>query len=467
MPALSRVANTLRASQVIVSVLWLGLLFGLLGAPAAYAVPNPTITGPIPAPALPGDPSHNYPFLATILIPPVSDYIEQEFFMEGTANRYSTSCAVLACPPELSLSRGTVVSSGNPYKVRMVVRRPSDPSKFNGRVIVEWLNVTNNFELDVQWYRASEYFIRQGYAYVGVGPQRAGIHEAPNGLRAWSPSRYGTLDVTVGGTVTDNSLKWDIFSQAGQAIAKPVGVDPLGSLPGPRLLIATGDSQSSGNLATYLNAVHPLDPIYSGFVLGGPIGIPIRSDVGVKVFKVISEWELVVFEAAIRQPDTAQYVAWEVAGSSHSDYHNFVVNSPVRLRDVGTPGILPDATNCIDPARSRVHLYLVHQAAYDRMARWLLRGKQPPRCLSRSRLISPSRRTRPGLFVTASASRSEASVSRMSRCPSRSTTAGTPAVGRRPRTRLANRPGHTSHSTIPRWTPCTRRTETMLSRWSR
>lgn len=343
--------------------------------------PSTTVVGPIAAAAAPGDPSHNYPFLATTLFPAGSGYVEQEFFLQGTATRYSGICNSAGCIGDQTsfTNTPTVVSTGNPYKIRMIVRRPSDPAKFNGKVIVEWQNVTNNWELDVQWYRAAEYFIRNGYAWVGVGPQAAGINGTPNGLRAWNVSRYGSLDVTVGGTITDDSLKWDIFSQAGKAIASPGGVDPLGGLPGQRVLIATGDSQSSANLAAYINSVHQLDPIYPGFVLGGPLGIPIRGDAKTKVLKVASEYDVLYGgEARNRQPDSANLVTWEVAGASHSDYHNFVVNSPVRFRDVRVTGILPDTTNCVDPARSRTHLYLVYHAAYDAMARWITTGQRPP-----------------------------------------------------------------------------------------
>jgi hypothetical protein len=360
---------------MIRALLAAALLLGL--ARGASAIQDGTVTGPVPATAAPGDASRDYPFLATILFPPNAGYVEEEFFLEGTANRYSTACPVTLCTPEASNEPARVVSSGHPYRIRLVVRRPADPARFNGRVIVEWQNVTNNWELDVQWYRAAEYFIREGYAWVGVGPQRAGVHGTPNGLRAWNPRRYGTLDVTAGGTITDDSLKWDIFSQAGQAIARPRGVDPLGGLPAARTLIATGDSQSSVNLATYANAMHPLDPVYAAFVLGGPIAIPIREDVRQPVFKIISEWDLIRSEARIRRPDTDRYVAWEIAGSSHSDYHNFVVNSPVRFRDVGVRGITPDTANCQEPARSRVRLHLVTQAAYHWTARWL-RGERPP-----------------------------------------------------------------------------------------
>ena len=183
-------------------------------------VPNPTLSGPIAASAPAGDASRNYPFLATILFPNGSGYVEEEFFVEGTAKRYSGTCTTAGCLDTTARTARTptLVSSDNPYRMRMVVRRPSESSRFNGKVIVEWFNVTNNWELDVQWYRSAEYFMRRGYAYVGVGVQRAGINGTPNGLRAWNPARYGTVDVSTNGAITDDSLKWDIFSQVAQAI---------------------------------------------------------------------------------------------------------------------------------------------------------------------------------------------------------------------------------------------------------
>lgn len=359
----------------------------------ALAVADPLISGPVPAtvspPPLgttvgPSPTERDYPFLSTVLFPDNSGYIEHEFFMEGTANTYTTP----------ALATGSILTTGHPYKTRLVVRRPTDPAKFNGKVIVEWENVTNNWPLDVQWYRGYDYYISKGYAYVGVNAQRAGVHGTPNGLKAWNPVRYGSLDLTAGGTVTNDALRWDVFSQAGKAIASPAGIDPLGGL-GPRTLIATGDSQSSSNLATYLNSVHPLDPVYAGFVLGGPLSNRIREDdavANVKVFKVVSEWEVMNGEARIRRPDTSNYVAWEVAGSSHSDLTNFRRNSQVRLRDVGVLGIQPGTVNCIDPTRSAVRFYLVYHAAYDWMARWLA-GEQPP--AMPSPIDTPDVETRP------------------------------------------------------------------------
>ena len=56
----------------------------------AGGVPNPTVTGPIAASVIPGNPSHDYPFFATNHELATRGYIEEEFFIEGTANRYNT-----------------------------------------------------------------------------------------------------------------------------------------------------------------------------------------------------------------------------------------------------------------------------------------------------------------------------------------------------------------------------------------
>src|SRR5213595_227631 len=117
-----------RRAQRLLAVAAMAFIADVAIVPAAIAVNSPTVTGPIPSTAPVGDPSHGYPFFATNLLPDDGSYIEEEFFMQGTANRYTTP----------SLATGTVISSGNPYKVRLIVRRPTSAAKFNGKVIVEW-----------------------------------------------------------------------------------------------------------------------------------------------------------------------------------------------------------------------------------------------------------------------------------------------------------------------------------------
>ena len=354
-----------KASAFVFSCL---IFFALLTA-ANAAIPNPTVIGPIPATAKPGDPSHNYPFFATDMDIASHGYIEEEYFLKGTANQYNTSPTADA----------TIRSTGNPYETRILVRRPLLAKNFNGTVIVDWMNVTNGFEYDTEWIRTFDYILRTGAIYVGAGVQRVGIFGSgtPNrGLKAWSPTRYADLDVTVGGTITDDSLKYDILNQVFQALRQPVGIDPLAGMR-PKVLIATGDSQSAGNLATYANSVHPLSPIVDVFVPTGN-GSVIRPDLTTKYWILNSDYDVIRTQAKNRRPDTERYVSWEIAGASHTDYHNWLYMHEVRYRDLQNVMSPPGTSICVLPARSRVRYYMVLQAAFDHAVRWVTQGVQPP-----------------------------------------------------------------------------------------
>ncbi len=110
------------------------------------------------------------------------------------------------------------------YKVRFVVRRPADAARFNGVVIVEWLNVSGLQEGAADYMQMKEEIEREGYAWVGIGAQAAGVNTPRVGLKAWDPERYGTL------SHPGDAYSYDIFSQGTQAILHPKGVDPLGGL---------------------------------------------------------------------------------------------------------------------------------------------------------------------------------------------------------------------------------------------
>ncbi|WIX92383.1 alpha/beta hydrolase domain-containing protein [Amycolatopsis sp. DG1A-15b] len=351
------------------------LLAGLVTGPAAAteppravpaAAPSPLVTGPIPATAPPGDPSHGYPFFATDQNLRARGYVEEEYFVEGTANRYTTPDG----------ATGSVIDGGHEYRTRIVVRRPVSPRKFNGTAVVEWYNVTNTFDYEVVWSRSFRHLLDAGYAWVGVSAQAAGVHSG-QGLKAWSPHRYGTLDLTDGGTVTDDSLSYDVFSQVAQALRHPRGANPL---PGLKVetLIATGQSQSASRLTTYANSVHPIAPVYDAIaIVDGGVGV--RTDLTTKVFKTASEYDVLANQAARRQPDTDRFVSWEIAGASHSDRHAYLVNNPIRLRDAGVSGLLAGPTApCVAPARSNVPYEYVLDAMFDHIVRWTGDGVRPP-----------------------------------------------------------------------------------------
>ena len=112
--------------------------------------------------------------------------------MKGMANAYNAPNNTPATPPTTLAS---VVTPNIPYKTRITVRRPVDPAKFNGTVLVEWFNVTDNFDGEYFWVQAQQDIVRQGYAYIGVSAQDNGISNANLGLKTFSPTRYGILNV--------------------------------------------------------------------------------------------------------------------------------------------------------------------------------------------------------------------------------------------------------------------------------
>ncbi|WP_431921719.1 alpha/beta hydrolase domain-containing protein [Micromonospora wenchangensis] len=334
-------------------------------------VANPVVAGPIARTTPVGDPGHGYPFLATDVNLAAAGYVEEEFFLFGTATRYAVQ----------GTQNATTIATDQPYGTRLVVRRPANTKKFNGVVVAEWNNVSNQWDQEVDWFQSHEHLIRSGYAWVGVSAQRAGLHSA-TGLKAWSPSRYGPLDVTVGGTVTDDSLSYDIFSQAVKAVRHPTGVDPLGKLPAPQYVIATGHSQSAGRLANYYNGVQQSANVLDAVVLHGGGGV-LRTDLTTPVFRINSEGDVAsgILPAAARaQADSPVLRSWEVAGASHGDWKLITDYGPLRKRDIGSyPGGYPgEPQTCTLPSLSRVPQHMVQNAVYDHTVAWVAQGTAPP-----------------------------------------------------------------------------------------
>ena len=319
----------------------------LMAAPAV-AAGSPVVNGPIPG-APPGSPAspvleETYPFFSTWLDLAASGYVEEEFYVSGEADAYATDGAKLA--------------SSVPYRTRVIVRRPVSADDFNGTVLVEWQNVTAGYDLDALWNRRH---LREGYAWVGVSAQRVGVNQ----LRGWSPTRYGTLDVTGAGLFLTDQLSYDIYADAARALP---GL--LGGLDVERVL-AVGASQSAGRMAVYYNAVLPQEqPVFDGFafVVGTA---PTR--VGPEpIIQVLSETD--VTNPATRRPDDNVFRRWEVAGAAHSGWEGYEYRIPLSARDLGAVPVY----DCTNPPLSRVPLSQVIQSAYAHLARWVDGGAPPP-----------------------------------------------------------------------------------------
>jgi hypothetical protein len=351
-----------------------GFLLGtalILAIPAFAQVPMPSVAGPVAAPDVPGTPSHNYIFFASNHDLAAHGYVEEEFFIKGNASTYNINGPTTAA----------VKDTGQPYYTRVVVRRPADPKRFNGTALVEWDNVTNQFDAENVWFFDWEHMMRAGYVWVGVSPQTVGIAA----LKKWSPARYGEFDVgkVVAGTVPRggpdaDAMSYDIFSQVGEAIRHPAGVDMLHGLK-PKVIIATGESQSASRLATYVNSVHPLAKVYDGFLLLSAIGSKIREDLISPVFKINTEHDVVTGDDLAWQPDTAKFRSWDVAGTSHVDQHLRASREPLELRDNGLSLEAKMAPLCANAqVGTRVPTGYVVASAFDKLSKWAAGGKPPP-----------------------------------------------------------------------------------------
>lgn len=331
-------------------------------------VPAAVITGPIPAAPV-GDASHNFIYNASAIELAAHGYTEEEYFIEGQANRYTSP----------GLETGEVEDSGHRYRTRFFVRRPP-AVRFNGTVVIEWLNVTGGTDKDIDWWQSGHHLVANGYAFIGVSAQREGIES----LKQWSPERYGSLDVTHDGMVTNDALSYDIFSAVARAVNRtgestPAGqVDILAGLKADKI-VATGHSQSAGRLANYLNNVHPREPVFDGFIVHGGGG-RIRDDQDVRIFKLMAETDM-PRRAAEPQPDSNYFRQWEVAGSSHVDIIFELEYARERALAAGEPTDMATEREpgCDLPAYSRVPFRDVMNAAFEHLQVWMKDGTPPPK----------------------------------------------------------------------------------------
>src|SRR5690349_24952130 len=90
-------------------------------------------------------------------------YVAEEFFISGSASSY-TPAADLGPDGRWQVSPGATAD----YTTRIVALTPSEPDRFNGTVLVEWLNVSGGIDAPAVWMMAHREMVRAGYAYVAV-----------------------------------------------------------------------------------------------------------------------------------------------------------------------------------------------------------------------------------------------------------------------------------------------------------
>ncbi|OPX13264.1 alpha/beta hydrolase domain-containing protein [Mycobacterium sp. AT1] len=327
---------------------------------------------------------HGWPFGACVDDLQKFGYTEEEYFLSGNAVRYRPTSA-LTFDGRWSVR----ADSAAPFRTRVLVRRPLDPSRFSGLVVVEWANVSAGYEISF----AVPPSLYSGHAYVAVSTQPHGVHgfpSRPEGLTAWDPPRYGRL------LVSDDAVGYDIFTQAARLLRAPDGSPLLGGLRA-RQLIGVGASQSGTRILAYLNAVQPIEQVFDAFMplicagrsadfepeaahpdtgagaRGHSRAVPVRvrDDVSTRTLVLNTETEAAEY-APLRQPDSDVICSWEVAGASHGPAPQLEAVNAIVTRD----GLTPPRWSAGRP--SEVPWLPTFDAAVGHVHRWITDGLAPP-----------------------------------------------------------------------------------------
>ena len=107
-------------------------------------------------------------------------YVEDEYFMSGTANVYE----------EDAFQNPKVAIADAPYTTRLLVRRPARMEKFSGNIVIEVLNATAMIDIDRMWVDTWRFFTRNGDIYIGITSKG----QVVDALKRFDPERYAAIN---------------------------------------------------------------------------------------------------------------------------------------------------------------------------------------------------------------------------------------------------------------------------------
>ena len=351
--------------------------------------------------------AQSYPFMSARVNANLDahDYLEEEFFFSGTANVYGRDLA----------GKPKVLAADAPYTNRFLVRRPADPARASGRVVIEIVNSSSYMDIDRSWVLTYEQLIRNGDTYLGITSKPVTMKT----LRKFDPVRYAPLNwdnprrcLLPGSALgnfqgasdpkTEDGLFWDMLEDLAMLCRQENKF--LGGQKVDRLYLI-GWSQSGGYLISYTNWFarrryeNGLPPLFDGFYSMGPgpsvaPGLNqeecIWVDAGeatvqfsnVPYYTVHTESEnagLGSYETRIPDSDDPllQYRITEIAGATHDsvfsmdDYYKDRSDQLKTSIYLNYPGLEPNPNNF--PYQLAFHAGLMQ--LYD----WVEKGVVPPK----------------------------------------------------------------------------------------
>ena len=343
---------------------------------------------PVPEPSVEAPPDEgDIALISTFFDFAEVGFVQEEFFLSGTASSF-TNLNELGTDGRWEAEPAATAD----YKTRVVVYRPENEADFSGTVIVEWLNVTQGFDVPVGWGVGHVEALRDGHAWVNVSAQLVGIEGVedaplPLALKIANPERYGSL------LHPGDSFSYDMFTQVSAAVRNTGGNSIVGGFTA-EVLIAGGESQSASRLLTYINAIQPLYGAYDAFLIDSrynssqplsqepeadipaPEAVTFRDDLPFPVINLQAETDVIPLGAVDeRQPDSDYFRLWEVAGIAHNDNYQLVSGrndigvGPEFALVVENTSIL-GVFECEEPINSGAYPW-VYMAAMEGLEQWV------------------------------------------------------------------------------------------------
>jgi hypothetical protein len=254
-------------------------------------------------------------------------YEAKEYFVSGTAN-------------------------GQPYKTRIVIRKPADNSRFSGLILAESMHPSGNAWM---FHFTHRYSMDAGHIALDI------LTSTHQPFVEFNGERYKDLQVLQGQAP-------EILAQVGALIKSKQSGNPLAALPIRKMVLA-GTSASAGVLINYLPAhmvlrLSDMKPIFDGF-LPTSNGASIQR-IDVPMIQVPTMTEVAGNGSTMRQDGDEpgnQFRVYEFAGMAHIDSRDAAAYYP-------NPCRLPI---------SRYPMAAYMSVALNHLWQWIDKGTVPPR----------------------------------------------------------------------------------------
>jgi hypothetical protein len=244
------------------------------------------------------------------------------------------------------------VANKQPYKTRIVVRKPSDRTRFSGLVLAEAMHPSGNAHM---FEFTSEYSMGAGHAAVEI--VTAGLEQ----FAELNKARYADMKI-------EPDQVSEVLAQVGAMLKRDQPGNPLAGLPVRKMVLA-GTSATAAVLIRYLPAhmvyrTPDMKVIFDGF-MPTSTGAGIRQ-VDVPLIQVPTMTEVATGTVTARQDGDAagdQFRLYEFAGMAHVDSRDSIRFEP-------------------DPCKhpiSQFPLQAYMSVALHHLFQWVDKGTVPPR----------------------------------------------------------------------------------------